>query len=236
MLRRLIKVISNRKAPQSIGTSGGANILDVVKAYREMECEESQQVENMENMRRECMAIYSECSERCDKLYALSCVKDALNYIPLTNCTYSYLQQYQYIINWYYFELRFLSAPADRQDIFEDAKERYRQIFEIQASWDDHERIASYCHWSQLCYEYAECVDEESLQWCIDIAKGIGVKLQKLARKNKPENPFEPECSFPATTDHEIARKLRCLYDALEGITDNVAKCQKVQNLLQNRE
>ncbi|VBB34943.1 unnamed protein product [Acanthocheilonema viteae] len=33
---------------------------------------------------------------------------------------------------------------------------------------DDVNKLTSYLHWSQLCYQYAELVDRESLSWCIE--------------------------------------------------------------------
>ncbi len=41
-------------------------------------------------------------------------------------------------------------------------------MFEILRDVDDANKLSSYLHWSQLCYQYAELVDRESLSWCIE--------------------------------------------------------------------
>lgn len=42
-------------------------------------------------------------------------------------------------------------------------------MFEMLSDIDDVDKLTSYLHWSQLCYQYAEHVDRESLSWCIDV-------------------------------------------------------------------
>lgn len=46
-------------------------------------------------------------------------------------------------------------------------------MFDLQVNLSDRERLSTYCHWSQLCYWYAEYADEESLRWCIDAVKRV---------------------------------------------------------------
>lgn len=41
-------------------------------------------------------------------------------------------------------------------------------MFEMLSDVDDVNKLSSYLHWSQLCYQYAELVDRESLSWCIE--------------------------------------------------------------------
>lgn len=42
-------------------------------------------------------------------------------------------------------------------------------MFEMLRDVDDVNKLTSYLHWSQLCYQYAELVDRESLSWCIEV-------------------------------------------------------------------
>ncbi|EFO19799.1 hypothetical protein LOAG_08693 [Loa loa] len=123
---------------------------------------------DLELLRKTFMERFNNCKEHSERIYELKSAIYAINEIQICSHDLQWLTQYQYILNWCYCQMRFISNPAERLRLFLEVKEKYRKIFEILRDVDDVSKLSSYLHWSQLCYQYAELVDRESLSWCIE--------------------------------------------------------------------
>ncbi|VDO32920.1 unnamed protein product [Onchocerca flexuosa] len=124
---------------------------------------------DLEILRKTFMERYASCKRHSERIYELKCAICAINEIEICSRDPLWLTQYQYILNWCYCQIRFISNPAERLQLFLEVKEKYRKMFEMLKDVSDVDKLSSYLHWSQLCYQYAELVDRESLSWCIDI-------------------------------------------------------------------
>ncbi|KAK6102655.1 hypothetical protein QQG55_9330 [Brugia pahangi] len=125
-------------------------------------------ITDLELLRKTFMERFNNCKEHSERIYELKSAICATNEIQICSRNPQWLTQYQYILNWCYCQMRFISNPAERLRLFLEVKEKYRKMFEILRDVDDANKLSSYLHWSQLCYQYAELVDRESLSWCIE--------------------------------------------------------------------
>ncbi|VDM12017.1 unnamed protein product [Wuchereria bancrofti] len=125
-------------------------------------------ITDLELLRKTFMERFNNCKEHSERIYELKSAICATNEIQICSSNPQWLTQYQYILNWCYCQMRFISNPAERLRLFLEVKEKYRKMFEILKDIDDANKLTSYLHWSQLCYQYAELVDRESLSWCIE--------------------------------------------------------------------
>ncbi|KAL4003352.1 hypothetical protein ACH3XW_7255 [Acanthocheilonema viteae] len=123
---------------------------------------------DLELLRKTFMERFNNCKKHSERIYELKSAICAINEIQICSRDFQWLTQYQYILNWCYCQIRFISNPTERLRLFFEVKEKYRKIFEMLSDVDDVNKLTSYLHWSQLCYQYAELVDRESLSWCIE--------------------------------------------------------------------
>ncbi|KAM3723049.1 hypothetical protein ACO02O_06335 [Dirofilaria immitis] len=125
-------------------------------------------IADLELLRKTFMERFANCKEHSERIYELKSAICAINEIKICSCDSQWLTQYQYLLNWCYCQIRFISNPAERFRLFLEVKEKYRKMFEMLKNVDDVDKLTSYLHWSQLCYQYAELADRESLSWSID--------------------------------------------------------------------
>ncbi|CAG9530400.1 unnamed protein product [Cercopithifilaria johnstoni] len=125
-------------------------------------------ITDLELLRKTFMERFNNCKEHSERIYELKSAIYAINEIEICSSNFQWLTQYQYILNWCYCQIRFISNPTERVQLFFEVKEKYRKMFEMLSDVDDVNKLTSYLHWSQLCYQYAELVDRESLSWCIE--------------------------------------------------------------------
>lgn len=123
---------------------------------------------DLELLRKSFIERFALCKEHSEKIYELKSAICAINEIKTYSRDLQWLAQYQYILNWCYCQMRFISDPAERHRLFLEVKEKYRKMFEMLDDMNDLDKLSSYLHWSQLCYQYAELVDQESLDWSIE--------------------------------------------------------------------
>uniref|UniRef100_A0A0R3RN13 FAT domain-containing protein n=1 Tax=Elaeophora elaphi TaxID=1147741 RepID=A0A0R3RN13_9BILA len=123
------------------------------------------------------MERFNNCKEHSERIYELKSAICAINEIQICSHDPQWLTQYQYILNWCYCQMRFISNPAERLRLFQEVKlftklckfeDKYRRMFEVLSDVEDVDKLTSYLHWSQVCYQYAELIDRESLSWCIE--------------------------------------------------------------------
>ncbi|VDK87580.1 unnamed protein product [Litomosoides sigmodontis] len=124
---------------------------------------------DLELLRKTFIERFNNCKEHWERIYELKSAIYAINEIQICSRDFQWLTQYQYILNWCYCQIRFISNPAERLRLFLEVKGKYQRMFEMLSDIDDVDKLTSYLHWSQLCYQYAEHVDRESLSWCVDV-------------------------------------------------------------------
>lgn len=236
-MRKILKVISSDDSSKAevVRRPLSASMNDLMYAFELISQNPTVHGSNMEKLRKQCISILRDCDDRSEKMYVLGSVGEAIAMIPLNTSDTLYLQQYQFLINWLYFELRFLSEPLFRPAIFREAKERYRKMFALQANTGNLEKLWSYMHWSQLCYEYAECVDDESVKWCMnaiaDTTEALTAAVVDANAAYKREHPDDPTQLLALSSGH-ILKTQRRINDALELIKDNVYKCENIRAMM----
>uniref|UniRef100_A0A0N5AXN3 CHAD domain-containing protein n=1 Tax=Syphacia muris TaxID=451379 RepID=A0A0N5AXN3_9BILA len=185
--------------------------------------------DDIEGLRKEAVASFSSCSTNSTRMLELKKIIQLINAIPLTSKNSQYLMQYQYIVNWYYCQLRFISSPLERRRLFKEAKAKYRKIFDLLKDTDIYDKLPSYLHWSQLCYEYAELADDESLIWCKEGISCASANLTASSSRNSTLSLDRDNISLiDSLSSYTWNRKQKYISDTLEYIRDNVSKIETI--------
>lgn len=164
------------------------------------------------------------------RMHELDEISQLIKAIPLTSRDTQYLAQFQYTINWYYCQIRFISDPAQRRRLFEDAKEKYRTMFKLLENLGDYEKLPSYLHWSQLCYEYAELIDEESLNWCKDAISSASAALSAPSSRNSTlSRSRDSTSSFDSLSSCSNSRRKKFIEETVELIRENILKIENIR-------
>ncbi|KHN82663.1 hypothetical protein Tcan_07503 [Toxocara canis] len=162
--------------------------------------------------------------------------------IILASSDAQWLAQYQYILNWCYCQLRFICDPKDRRRLFNDIKEKYRQMFEQLLNVREEDKLQSYLHWSQICYQYAEFVDDESLAWCVEIITNAKQAIS-ASSSNSSTLSKRKESTVETNSKHSEAlpfetRKVdnhwKRYIESVDLIRGNVEKTENVRASFQN--
>lgn len=186
---------------------------------------------DMEMLRKSCMERVAASKSTSDKIFELKSAIYAVNEIPISSTDGQWLAQYQYILNWCYCQLRFISDPSERRRLFLDVKEKYRRIFEKLHEKSDLEKLPTCLHFSQICYEYAELADQESLSWCMEI---ISNAKAALSAPSSGSSTLSRQASIGGSrvekyelNKAEIKRR-KCL-ETIELIRGNILKAEGVR-------
>uniref|UniRef100_A0A915Q1A8 Uncharacterized protein n=1 Tax=Setaria digitata TaxID=48799 RepID=A0A915Q1A8_9BILA len=156
---------------------------------------------DLEILRKTFMERFTNCKEHSERIYELKSAICATNEIKICSRDLQWLTQYQYILNWCYCQIRFMSNPAERLQLFLEVKEKYRKMFEILNDVNDVDKLTSYLHWSQLCYQYAELVDRESLSWCIEAVTSAKNALLPSSRSSTLSRKTDSSGSYRSSSD-----------------------------------
>ncbi|MFH4979307.1 hypothetical protein AB6A40_006016 [Gnathostoma spinigerum] len=189
--------------------------------------------EDLEMLRKDFIRRLNSCTTHEERLLELHSTIAAMNEIPITSRVSTWLEHCQYILNWAYGRLRFVGDPIERKKLFFGAKEKYRQMFECLKDAPDVEKVASYFHWSHLCYEYAEVADEESLNWCLDYVSHANARLCGSGNSSRSSTLTRGSSSNDSVVEQsdnmrEKYRKKRYL-ELLESIRTNITKTEALQ-------
>lgn len=186
--------------------------------------------DDIQAFRKDFISNLASCSNSSNKIVELNNIIQLINAIPLTSPDTQYLAQYQYIVNWYYCQLRFISDPVERRRLFKEAKEKYRKMFELIADLPDSEKLPSYLHWSQLCYEYAELVDEESLVWCKEAISNASSLLSASSSRGSTLSRGRDSISLSDSYSvYNTDRKTRFINETVEYIQENILKTENIR-------
>lgn len=182
--------------------------------------------QSMENLRKECIGHFVQLKQVQDRLLALDCIKDIIDTITFSETDRFYMVQYEYFLNWYYFELWNYSSRTERRRGFTDAKNKYMDIFILIEDWNVYDKLRSFELWSQLCYEFAEYTDPDSLEIADQILKKSTDELELDKEEAKSltfSNLFE---------EANLKRKFRMISDEINNINLNLIRCRAALNPL----
>lgn len=196
---------------------------------------------DMELLRKACMERVIACRSNTEKLFELKSTIHAINDIPISSSDALWLAQYQYILNWCYSQLRFICDPRDRLRLFQNIKEKYRQMFKQLINVPEEEKLPTYLHWSQICYQYAEFVDDESLAWCAHIISNT--KSVLLARPSNSSTLSQRKESMTEngnrndaleTDTRKAVIRWKRYVESVDLIRENLEKTENIRASLYN--
>uniref|UniRef100_A0A915BJK3 Uncharacterized protein n=2 Tax=Parascaris univalens TaxID=6257 RepID=A0A915BJK3_PARUN len=196
---------------------------------------------DMELLRKACMERVIACRSNSEKLFELKSTIHAINDIPISSSDALWLAQYQYILNWCYSQLRFICDPRERPRLFQNIKEKYRQMFKQLINVPDEEKLPTYLHWSQICYQYAEFVDDESLAWCaykisntksVLLARSSDLSTFSRRKENATENGNRNN-ALETDTRKAVSRRKRYV-ESVDLIRENLEKTLNIRSSLYN--
>ncbi|GMS88301.1 hypothetical protein PENTCL1PPCAC_10476, partial [Pristionchus entomophagus] len=181
--------------------------------------------DDVQTCRREARDAFTDASERDARLRAiddaLDTVEELILFVPEVAATETeqfFVNELSAFLAWIYSSMRFSGYISCLDGHFRDLKERFRRLLPA-IPYTSEQRHLITLRFSQLCLEYAEMVDEESLDWCkVDMEY-----LDKMIAVRERRNSIGKSSG---TDNYDAEREERRLRDIADRIRYNLERIQ----------
>lgn len=181
--------------------------------------------EDVQTCRREARDAFTDATCRDARLHAiddaLDTVEELIMFVPEVAATESeqfFVNELSAFLAWIYSTMRFSGFVSCLDAHFGDLKDRFRRLLPA-IPYTSEQRHLITLRFSQLCLEYAEMVDEESLDWCrVDMEY-----LDKMISVRERRNSIGKSSGCD---NYEAEREERRLRDIADRIRYNLERIQ----------
>ncbi|GMT17281.1 hypothetical protein PFISCL1PPCAC_8578, partial [Pristionchus fissidentatus] len=181
--------------------------------------------DDVQTCRREARDAFTDVSCRESRLHAIDDALDTVDELMLFVPDITASEQDEFFVNelsaflaWIYSTMRFSGYISCLDAHFRDLKDRFRRLLPA-IPYASEQRHLITLRFSQLCLEYAEMVDEESLEWCRVDMEYLDKKISVRERRNSLGK-------ISGIDNYEAEREERRLRDIADRIRCNLERIQ----------